>query len=74
VELADVGEMLAPRPGGADALEVGGEAVRLADERDALAFLRETAGLFHSEERLAAARAVTNLNAMDETNASRMTA
>ncbi len=67
MELADVGRSLAAGPGRADALEVGGEAVGVADECDALAFLRESAGLLHCKEGLAAASATTDLDAMDQT-------
>ena len=74
VELADVGGPLASGPGGADAFEVGGQAVGVADERDALALLRESAGLLHGEEGLAAAGAAADLDAVRRRMASRMTA
>ncbi len=67
VELADVGGLLAARPGGGDALEIRGQAVGVADQRDALALARETAGLFHGEEGLAAAGPAAHLDAVEQT-------
>ena len=44
VELADVGRLLTSRPVGGDALQVGGQAVGVADERDALALRGRVGG------------------------------
>src|SRR6476620_11721496 len=68
MELPDVAGLLAPRPGGGDALEVGGQAVRVTDECDPLAFLCQSAGLLHREEGLAAPGATADLDAVDETD------
>ena len=40
--------------------------MRVADEGDALALAGEPAGLFHGEEGLAAARAATDLDAVEQ--------
>ncbi len=66
VELADVGGLLAARPGGGDAFEVRGQAVGVADQRHALALARETAGLLHGEEGLAAAGSAAHLDAVEQ--------
>ena len=66
VELADVGGLLAARPGGGDALQVGRQAVRVADQGDALASLGEPAGLLHGQEGLAAAGAAADLDAVEQ--------
>src|SRR6478752_1394224 len=68
MELPDVAGLLAPRPGGGDALKVGGQAVRVTDECDALALPRESPGLLHRQEGLAAAGATADLDAVDETD------
>ncbi len=42
--------------------------MRVADECDALPFLRESSGLLHRQEGLAAAGAAADLDAMDQTD------
>ena len=66
VKLADVGRLLASVPVGGDALEVGSQAVRVADERDTLALGGEPTGLFDGEESLAAARSPADLDTVEQ--------
>ena len=66
VELADVGRLMASGPVGGDALEIGGQAVGVADECDALALRGEPAGLLHGEKGLAAARSPADLHTVKE--------
>ena len=71
MELTDIGRTLPPRPRGGDALKVRSEAMRVADECDALPFLREPAGLLHRQERLAAARSAAHLDAVEQPDGDR---
>jgi len=66
VKLADVAGLLASVPVGGDALEVGGQAVGVADERDPLAFGGEPTGLLDGEECFAVARSPANLDAVEQ--------
>jgi hypothetical protein len=66
VKLADVGRLMASVPVGGDALEVGSQIVRVADERDTLALSGEPTGLLDGEESLAAARSPADLDAVEQ--------
>ena len=64
VELPDVGRLLTTTPGGGDALQVGRQAVRVADQRNALAITCQPSRLLHGQEGLTAAGTAADLDAV----------
>ena len=68
VELADIAGLLALRPVRGDAFQIGGQAMRVAQQRHALTFFAQSAGLFDGHEGLAAARSPADLDPLKQTD------